>query len=678
MKKTHFNPLHVPETWRHYWSKYPEGYTILESLMTWVSQVDDMVKHINELDGRVVDFKKIIDDFLKLFDSNLHEKVVEILTDWQETGFLEVVINEALDTKYHEMDERLTSYVLENHQRVEDIYINIDYPPAGFEPVTFEGGTNNLQSLIDYCVARGFNLIFPHGKNDYYFNELNIPGKIKINFNNSRLFYRGENTFITVNTDYRNTPQLVNFRTIGTDERKGNFIDVARMGSAWGGSVVLENFEISYYNKALSLYGNYRTVLKSGRVAYSNTGLQVRGKRPTDNTERSQFTNELRIDDTSFTNNLVTIDVTHIRQFILSNCSFELTDVAIKARVDNGDDGNVFNTVKGLMFDNCWFENVGELTNLYSTNPDNRKAANTEVDKNEIVFNNCYFYKIDKHNKGYFSHSRQRFYRSFENEVVKEVTKPQVFYIEFDSYMYPSDIVVKLTNKYGGVDPMVKKMSATIFGRTVQSVDSEYTQASEYMKDRFRIGDIEYNQTRSVFRLPIYTLSTSNTPRFVVKLEIQTQDTDNLPYTHPQSTYGLLDKAKLTEPLDTEKEFNRVFTNSDRLETKGLSITKQNGSTTTDKIKTGFTPRMVVIQAYTSGTTKKSFGTWEYNGFERCVCTMDNGGANGRDSIVLIAEDNDNQLYAHIKNVSSSGFDLVWNKKGITNTNIILFITVTG
>lgn len=42
-----FNHLNVPEHWQHYWSRYPEGYTILEALISWVSQVDDMVDNLN-------------------------------------------------------------------------------------------------------------------------------------------------------------------------------------------------------------------------------------------------------------------------------------------------------------------------------------------------------------------------------------------------------------------------------------------------------------------------------------------------------------------------------------------------------------------------------------------------------------------------------------------------------
>ena len=123
MKK--FTHLHVPETWRHYWSKYPEGYTILESLLNWVSQVNDMVDKVNNLNLNVEDFRKELDSFIDRFDDNLKDEVISTLEDWQESGFLDIVINEALDTMYHEMNERLTAQANLNTTNIKAIGVNI-------------------------------------------------------------------------------------------------------------------------------------------------------------------------------------------------------------------------------------------------------------------------------------------------------------------------------------------------------------------------------------------------------------------------------------------------------------------------------------------------------------------------------------------------------------------------
>lgn len=90
-----FNHLNVPDSWRHYWTKYPEGYTVMEALISWVSQVDGMVDNVNN-------WNIYLDDFKAQFDSELQTTVTDILEDWNTSGFLQSLINtytnERIDT----------------------------------------------------------------------------------------------------------------------------------------------------------------------------------------------------------------------------------------------------------------------------------------------------------------------------------------------------------------------------------------------------------------------------------------------------------------------------------------------------------------------------------------------------------------------------------------------------
>lgn len=95
-----FNHLDVPHQWKDYWTKYPHGYTIFEALCKWVAQVDDMVDNIN-------DWNKFLKDFIKEFDKDLQGKVTDTLEEWQESGFLEVIIGEALETKIDKVEDDL-------------------------------------------------------------------------------------------------------------------------------------------------------------------------------------------------------------------------------------------------------------------------------------------------------------------------------------------------------------------------------------------------------------------------------------------------------------------------------------------------------------------------------------------------------------------------------------------
>lgn len=104
-----FNHLNVPDQWNHYWSRYPQGYTILEALISWVSQVDSMVDNQNELNGNVEQFRKEIDEFVGRFDKRLQDEVTQTLNDWQNSGFLDVVISTALQWE-------LDNYITTNEQ----------------------------------------------------------------------------------------------------------------------------------------------------------------------------------------------------------------------------------------------------------------------------------------------------------------------------------------------------------------------------------------------------------------------------------------------------------------------------------------------------------------------------------------------------------------------------------
>lgn len=106
MKK--FNHLNIPDKWQQYWSRYPQGYTIMEALIDWVSQVDDMVDNQNILTDNVAQFRNEIDAFINQFDDSLQTTVTDTLTDWQDSGFLDEIINQALETKYDSLSSQLT------------------------------------------------------------------------------------------------------------------------------------------------------------------------------------------------------------------------------------------------------------------------------------------------------------------------------------------------------------------------------------------------------------------------------------------------------------------------------------------------------------------------------------------------------------------------------------------
>ena len=78
-----FNHLNVPDQWNHYWSRYPQGYTIMESLIAWVSQVDAMVDEYNLTIEEVQAIStRILTEIEVLRTETLPENIGNILNEW--------------------------------------------------------------------------------------------------------------------------------------------------------------------------------------------------------------------------------------------------------------------------------------------------------------------------------------------------------------------------------------------------------------------------------------------------------------------------------------------------------------------------------------------------------------------------------------------------------------------
>ena len=68
MMSKKFRHLVVPKSWEEYWKNYPKGYTILESLIDWVTQVNDLSDNVSE-------WNLYLDQFIEQFDEELQDNV---------------------------------------------------------------------------------------------------------------------------------------------------------------------------------------------------------------------------------------------------------------------------------------------------------------------------------------------------------------------------------------------------------------------------------------------------------------------------------------------------------------------------------------------------------------------------------------------------------------------------
>lgn len=84
-----FNHLTVPTYWEQFWTRYPEGYTLLEALLNWVGQVDKLTDNVN-------DWNDYLEEFTRQYDEDVQKKVDEILKQWKEDGTLDDILNHAI------------------------------------------------------------------------------------------------------------------------------------------------------------------------------------------------------------------------------------------------------------------------------------------------------------------------------------------------------------------------------------------------------------------------------------------------------------------------------------------------------------------------------------------------------------------------------------------------------
>ena len=149
-----FKHLLVPESYRHYWSKYPEGYTILEALLNWVDSVNQLTDNIN-------DWNIYLDDFVKQFDDELTSTVRELLNEMEQEGILAEIINEEIFSELNDkVDTKATQEDLEiERARISNLTANAGDTDGnaelldirvGFDGVTYQTAGDATRALSNY------------------------------------------------------------------------------------------------------------------------------------------------------------------------------------------------------------------------------------------------------------------------------------------------------------------------------------------------------------------------------------------------------------------------------------------------------------------------------------------------------------------------------------------------
>lgn len=148
-----FNRLEIPKQWQEYWTKYPHGYTIIEAITSWVNETNPIIDRMNY-------WEDYLQKYVEEFDKNLQGKVEATLSEWQASGFLEVVINAALESRMDDLEGQFaeqTEEFVELKNDITTLQTGLANVTADFNALSsdFISLGNDFQNLQDAVVLRG-------------------------------------------------------------------------------------------------------------------------------------------------------------------------------------------------------------------------------------------------------------------------------------------------------------------------------------------------------------------------------------------------------------------------------------------------------------------------------------------------------------------------------------------
>lgn len=150
-----FNHFKVPPTWESWFTDYPEGFTILEAIMSWLRSSDDLIDSFNSL-------SELVSNFLKYAEAEISDKVLEIINEWDSSGKLEAIINQAL---------------MNGKADKKDITQNVMW--YGVLPDSNEDQSQRVQAMFD-MLPEGSHVRFPKGV--YNFGDVTLKPNTTVEY----------------------------------------------------------------------------------------------------------------------------------------------------------------------------------------------------------------------------------------------------------------------------------------------------------------------------------------------------------------------------------------------------------------------------------------------------------------------------------------------------------------
>lgn len=328
-----FNHLNVPNSWQQYWTKYPEGYSIIEALINWVGQVDDMVDNINDLNDRM-------DEFIESFEADLQDTVADMLNEWKDDGTLADIINNEVFGEKQNISDLPYIDVVQHMNRLE-----VDFTTAFKYALT-------LSSLVD-----AMRIIVPYGQYTLT-EELVIGSNTIIQLGQGVVLSRGHTGYLFVNGE----------RTDTTTAYNGNSNIRIEGGTLDGmGTIITDKASVLHFSHAQNIELKDVTIkdpANSHHVEFNSTrnivveDCRFLGWAGTVDT----YNEAIQLDIAKLANTIIGAgDGTPCRNVTISNCYFGDSGTAGSnhiARAVGGHNATIGSRIENVSIVNCVMENT--------------------------------------------------------------------------------------------------------------------------------------------------------------------------------------------------------------------------------------------------------------------------------------------------------------------------------
>lgn len=155
-----------------------DSLSLYEQMIAVIEHINNVVKTSDQLSDEVTaDMNELITEVNDIREFALPENVIKVLQEWQESGYLNIVINESLQTQMDDYEVKIDQELFSFNEQLQQIAVNAkNHTIPALPKAKGDGITDDYVSLTaisSYCETNGLPLYLPQGV--YLVSEPFVP-----------------------------------------------------------------------------------------------------------------------------------------------------------------------------------------------------------------------------------------------------------------------------------------------------------------------------------------------------------------------------------------------------------------------------------------------------------------------------------------------------------------------